>query len=61
MHCRFGIGETAGWIRREFLTGTAIAVILALLMPLGIQKLRNRLTGNGTRKICKDLSILSIG
>jgi len=29
-----GIAEKAGWVRREFLTGTAIAVILALLMLL---------------------------
>jgi len=29
-----GIAERAGWARREFLTGTAIAVILALLILL---------------------------
>jgi hypothetical protein len=29
-----GISEKAGWIRREFLTGTAIAVILVLLILL---------------------------
>ena len=29
-----GIAEKAGWLRREFLTGTAIAVILALLVML---------------------------
>lgn len=29
-----GIAEKAGWLRREFLTGTAIAVILALLVLL---------------------------
>jgi len=29
-----GIAEKAGWLRREFLTGTAIAVILALLILL---------------------------
>ena len=29
-----GIAEKAGWIRREFLTGTAIAVILVLLILL---------------------------
>jgi hypothetical protein len=29
-----GIAEKAGWIRREYLTGTAIAVILALLVLL---------------------------
>ena len=29
-----GIAEKAGWLRREFLTGTAIAVILTLLVLL---------------------------
>jgi len=29
-----GIAERAGWLRKEFLTGTAIAVILALLVLL---------------------------
>ncbi len=29
-----GIAEKAGWLRKEFLTGTAIAVILALLVLL---------------------------
>ena len=29
-----GIAEKAGWIRREFLTGTAITVILTLLVLL---------------------------
>jgi len=29
-----GISEKAGWIRREFLTGTSIAVILVLLLVL---------------------------
>jgi hypothetical protein len=29
-----GIAEKAGWVRREFLTGTAIAVILVLLFLL---------------------------
>ena len=27
-----GIAEKAGWVRREFLTGTAVAVILVLLL-----------------------------
>ena len=29
-----GIAEKAGWVRREFLTGTAAAVILVLLLLL---------------------------
>jgi hypothetical protein len=29
-----GIAEKAGWFRKEFLTGTAIAVIVALLVLL---------------------------
>ena len=29
-----GIGEKAQWVRREFLTGTAIAIILTLLILL---------------------------
>ena len=29
-----GIAEKAGWVRREFLTGTAAAVILVLLVLL---------------------------
>ena len=29
-----GVPEKAGWIRREFLTGTAITVIVALLVLL---------------------------
>jgi hypothetical protein len=29
-----GMAEKAGWLRKEFLTGTAIAVILALLILL---------------------------
>jgi len=29
-----GLAEKAGWARREFLTGTALAVILALLVLL---------------------------
>ena len=29
-----GIAEKAGWLRKEFLTGTAIAVICALLVLL---------------------------
>jgi hypothetical protein len=29
-----GIADKAGWVRREFLTGTAVAVILVLLILL---------------------------
>jgi hypothetical protein len=29
-----GLAEKAGWVRREFLTGTALAVILVLLVLL---------------------------
>ena len=29
-----GIAEKAGWLRKEFLTGTAVAVILVLLILL---------------------------
>ena len=29
-----GIAEKAGWVRKEFLTGTAVAVILVLLILL---------------------------
>jgi hypothetical protein len=29
-----GIAEKAGWVRKEFLTGTAIAIIVALLILL---------------------------
>ena len=29
-----GVAEKAGWVRKEFLTGTAIAVIVALLILL---------------------------
>jgi hypothetical protein len=37
-----GIAEKAGWIRREFLTGTAIAVILVLLILLVSPKTSGR-------------------
>jgi hypothetical protein len=33
-----GIAEKAGWLRREFLTGTAVAVILVLLILLANPK-----------------------
>ena len=37
-----GLAERAGWIRREFLTGTAIAVILVLLILLVSPKTSGR-------------------
>ena len=37
-----GIAEKACWLRKEFLTGTAIAVILALLILLVNPKMSNR-------------------
>ena len=37
-----GISEKAGWLRKEFLTGTAIAVILALLILLINPKMSSR-------------------
>ena len=37
-----GIAEKAGWVRREFLTGTAIAVILVLLILLVSPKTSSR-------------------
>ena len=36
-----GIAEKAGWVRKEFLTGTAIAVILTLLVLLVSPKASN--------------------
>ncbi|MHC4539600.1 MAG: twin-arginine translocation signal domain-containing protein [Planctomycetota bacterium] len=40
-----GISERADWVRREFLTGTAIAVILALLILLVSPKASGRAVG----------------
>ena len=37
-----GIADKAGWLRKEFLTGTAIAVILALLILLVNPKVSSR-------------------
>lgn len=37
-----GIAEKACWLRKEFLTGTALAVILALLILLVNPKMSNR-------------------
>jgi len=40
-----GIAEKAGWIRREFLTGTAVAVILSLLLLLVCPRTSSRALG----------------
>ena len=40
-----GIAEKAGWIRKEFLTGTAIAIILTLLVLLVGPKASGRVIG----------------
>ena len=40
-----GVAEKAGWIRGEFLTGTAIAVILALLVLSVSPKTNSRTVG----------------
>jgi len=40
-----GIAEKAGWLRKEFLTGTAIAVILVLLILLVNPKASGRAVG----------------
>ena len=40
-----GISEKADWVRREFLTGTAIAVILALLILLVSPRASSRAVG----------------
>jgi hypothetical protein len=45
-----GIAEKAGWIRREYLTGTAIAVILALLVLLVSPKNAAGLANGFTRR-----------
>lgn len=37
-----GIADKAGWLRKEFLTGTAIAMILALLILLVNPKVSSR-------------------
>ncbi|MEJ2702707.1 MAG: hypothetical protein P8Z79_09735 [Sedimentisphaerales bacterium] len=44
------IAEKAGWIRREFLTGTAIAVILALLVLLVSPRTKGSRTVGFTRR-----------
>ena len=44
-----GIAEKAGWIRKEFLTGTAIAVILTLLVLLVSPKASGRAVGFARR------------
>ena len=40
-----GIAEKAGWVRREFLTGTSIAVIFTLLVLLVSPKVSSRAIG----------------
>ena len=45
-----GIAEKAGWVRREFLTGTAIAVILALLVLLVSPRTRSSRVVGFTRR-----------
>jgi len=40
-----GIAEKAGWLRKEFLTGTAVAVILVLLILLVSPKASSRAVG----------------
>lgn len=40
-----GIAEKAGWLRKEFLTGTAIAVILVLLILLVNPRASSRAIG----------------
>lgn len=40
-----GVAEKAGWVRREFLTGTAIAVTLVLLILLVNSKASSRAVG----------------
>ena len=44
-----GIAEKAGWIRNEFLTGTAIAIILTLLVLLVNPKASSRAVGFARR------------
>ena len=45
-----GIAEKAGWVRREFLTGTAIAVILVLLFLLVSPKMSGGRAVSFTRR-----------
>ena len=40
-----GIAEKAGWIRKEFLTGTAIAIILTLLVLLVSPRVSSKTIG----------------
>ena len=44
-----GIAEKAGWVKKEFLTGTAIAVIFTLLVLLVSPKVSDRAVGFGRR------------
>ena len=47
-----GIAEKAGWLRQEFLTGTAIAVIVTLLILLVNPRSANSGRGGGSVRRC---------
>jgi len=47
-----GIAEKAGWLRQEFLTGTAIAVIVALLILLVNPRIANSSRRIGSVRRC---------
>jgi hypothetical protein len=50
-----GVAEKAGWVRREFLTGTAIAVIVVLLILLvSPRALRNTIGFSRTCPVCDE-------
>jgi hypothetical protein len=44
-----GLAEKAGWIRKEFLTGTAVAVIVVLLILLVSPRNRSKSISFGRR------------
>ena len=56
-----GVAENASWIRQEFLTGTAIAVIIALLILLVSPKGRGRAVGLFRRCPVCDHRLISRG
>ena len=56
-----GIEEKASWIRQEFLTGTAITVIVALLILLVSPKGRGRAVGLFRRCPVCDHRLISRG